>query len=328
MERKDIRRIAVFTSGGDAPGMNAALRAVVRTAAFNKLHVYGIERGYEGMIDGHFKRLERRDVANIIQRGGTVLRTARSKRFMTAEGRAMAAEHLRAYDIDACVAIGGNGTFTGAKVFSEEHDIPFIGIPGTIDNDLYGTDYTIGFDTAVNTAIDAVDKIRDTADSHNRLFFVEVMGRHSGYIALHTAISTGASYVMIPEAKTDLEELKTVLRKNKARGKLFSVIIVAEGHHMGGAHGVANLIKDDLASMEPKVTVIGHLQRGGAPTALDRVLASRLGHHGVNRLLAGEENVAIGIMNDRIITHSFEESITKQKVPREALIEMASILAI
>lgn len=328
MERKDIRRIAVFTSGGDAPGMNAALRAVVRTAAFNKLHVYGIERGYEGMIDGHFKRLERRDVANIIQRGGTVLRTARSKRFMTVEGRAQAAEHLRAYDIDACIAIGGNGTFTGAKVFSEEHDIPFIGLPGTIDNDLYGTDYTIGFDTAVNTAIDAVDKIRDTADSHNRLFFVEVMGRHSGYIALHTAISTGASSVLIPESHTDLEDLKAVIRKNKARGKLFSVIIVAEGHHMGGAQGVANLIKDDLASMEPKVTVIGHLQRGGAPTHLDRVLASRLGHHGVNRLLAGEENVAVGIVNDQIVTNSFEDAITKQKVPRQVLIEMASILAI
>ncbi|MEO0732299.1 MAG: 6-phosphofructokinase [Bacteroidota bacterium] len=328
MERKDIRRIAVFTSGGDAPGMNAALRAVVRTAAYNKLHVYGIERGYEGMIDGHFKRLERRDVANIIQRGGTMLRTARSKRFMTPEGRAQAADHLRAYDIDACIAIGGNGTFTGAKVFSEEHEIPFIGVPGTIDNDLYGTDYTIGFDTAVNTAIDAVDKIRDTADSHNRLFFVEVMGRHSGYIALHTAISTGASSVLIPEAHTDLEDLKSVMRKNKARGKLFSVIIVAEGHHMGGAHGVSELLKDEMASMEPKVTVIGHLQRGGAPTAMDRVLASRLGHHAVKRLLAGEENVAIGIMNDQIITHSFEESITKQKVPREALIEMASILAI
>lgn len=328
MERKDIRRIAVFTSGGDAPGMNAALRAVVRTAAWNKLHVYGIERGYEGMIDGHFKRMERRDVANIIQRGGTVLRTARSKRFMTSEGRAQAAEHLRAYDIDACIAIGGNGTFTGAKIFSEEHNVPFIGIPGTIDNDLYGTDYTIGFDTAVNTAIDAVDKIRDTADSHNRLFFVEVMGRHSGYIALHTAIGSGASSVLIPEAETNLEDLKNVLRKNKARGKLFSVVIVAEGHPMGGAAGIAERIKDELASMEPKVTVIGHLQRGGAPTALDRLLASRLGHASVNELLAGRENVAIGIVNDLITTFPFEDAIYKEKKPDPALIDMASILAI
>jgi len=328
MKRKDIRRIAVFTSGGDAPGMNAALRAVVRTAAWNKLHVYGIERGYEGMIDGHFKRLERRDVANIIQRGGTVLRTARSMRFMTPEGRAMAADHLRAYDIDACIAIGGNGTFTGAKIFSEEHGIPFIGVPGTIDNDLYGTDYTIGFDTAVNTAIEAVDKIRDTADSHNRLFFVEVMGRHSGYIALYTAIGSGASSVLIPEAETDLEELKAIFRKNKARGKLFSVVIVAEGHPMGGAAGIAAQIKDELASMEPKVTVIGHMQRGGAPTAADRLLASRLGHAAVNRLLLGEENVAVGIISDEVETTTFADAITKEKKPRQSLIQMASILSI
>ncbi|NJC25504.1 6-phosphofructokinase [Neolewinella antarctica] len=328
MDRKDIRRIAVFTSGGDAPGMNAALRAVVRTAAWNKLHVYGIERGFEGMIDGHFKRMERRDVANIIQRGGTVLRTARSKRFMTPEGRAQAAEHLRSYDIDACIAIGGNGTFTGAKVFSEEHNIPFIGIPGTIDNDLFGTDYTIGFDTAVNTAIDAVDKIRDTADSHNRLFLVEVMGRNSGFIALHTAIGSGASSVLIPEAETNLEDLKNVLKKNKARGKLFSVVIVAEGHPMGGAAGIAERIQDELASMEPKVTVIGHLQRGGAPTALDRLLASRLGHAAVNKLMDGEENVAVGIVNSLITTYSFDDAIHREKKPESALITMASILAI
>lgn len=328
MEKKDIRRIAVFTSGGDAPGMNAALRAVVRTAAWNKLHVYGIERGYEGMIDGHFKRLERRDVANIIQRGGTILRTARSERFMTKEGRAQAADHLRAYDIDACVAIGGNGTFTGAQVFSEEHDIPFVGVPGTIDNDLYGTDYTIGFDTAVNTAIEAVDKIRDTADSHNRLFFVEVMGRHSGYIALHTAIGSGASSVLIPESTTNLEDLKTVFRKNKARGKLFSVVIVAEGHPMGGAAGIAAQIQGELASMQPKVTVIGHLQRGGAPTAADRLLASRLGHAAVLQLLGGEENIAVGIVNGLIKATPFKKAITKEKKPPKELIEMASILAI
>ena len=328
MNREDIRRIAVFTSGGDAPGMNAALRAVVRTAAWNKLHVYGIERGYEGMIDGHFQRLERRDVANIIQRGGTMLRTARSMRFMTKEGRQAAYDHLKAYDIDACIAIGGNGTFTGAKIFSEEFNMPFIGIPGTIDNDLYGTDYTIGFDTAVNTAIDAVDKIRDTADSHNRLFFVEVMGRNSGYIALYTAIGSGASSVLIPEAETNLEDLKSVLRKNKARGKLFSVVIVAEGHPMGGATGIAEKIQHELASMEPKVTVIGHLQRGGAPTAADRLLASRLGHAAVELLLEGKENVAVGVVNGQVTAYPFEDAITKDKVPQEELIRMASILAI
>ncbi|MEL6803041.1 MAG: ATP-dependent 6-phosphofructokinase, partial [Bacteroidota bacterium] len=198
MQRKDIRRIAVFTSGGDAPGMNAAVRAVVRTAAFNNLHVYGVERGYEGMIKGQFRRLDRRDVANIIQYGGTVLRTARSQAFRTPEGRKQAYDNLRAHDIDACIAIGGDGTFTGAMIFSHEYGVPFIGLPGTIDNDLYGTDFTIGFDTAVNTAIEAVDKIRDTADSHNRLFFVEVMGRQSVYIALYTAIGSGASAVLLP----------------------------------------------------------------------------------------------------------------------------------
>ncbi len=328
MERKDIRRIAVFTSGGDAPGMNAAIRAVVRTAAFNKLHVYGIERGYEGMIDGQLKRMERRDVANIIQRGGTILRTARSERFRTPEGRKQAYENLRAFDIDACIAIGGDGTFTGATVFNKEYDIPFIGLPGTIDNDIFGTDYTIGFDTAVNTAMEAVDKIRDTADSHNRLFFVEVMGRHSGYIALYTAIASGASAVLIPEVETDLEDLKIVLQKNRARGKLFSIIIVAEGHPMGGAAGIAAKIKDELASMEPKVTVIGHLQRGGSPTVQDRMLASQLGHGAVNLLLEGKENIAVGLVNHQITCYPLEEAITRAKLPPEEMVRMASILAI
>lgn len=328
MDRKDIRKIAVFTSGGDAPGMNAAIRAVVRTAAFNKLHVYGIERGYEGMIDGQMKRMERRDVANIIQRGGTILRTARSKRFMTPEGRQQAYETLKAFDIDACIAIGGDGTFTGAQIFSSEYNIPFIGIPGTIDNDIYGTDYTIGFDTAINTAVEAVDKIRDTADSHNRLFFVEVMGRHSGYIALYTAIGSGASSVLIPEADTDLEDLKAVLRKNKARGKLFSVVIVAEGHPMGGATGIAEQIKDELSSMEPKVTIIGHLQRGGSPTAQDRMLASQLGHGAVNVLLEGKENVAVGLVNHQLTCFPLHDAITKEKNPPAEMVKMASILAI
>lgn len=328
MERKDIRKIAVFTSGGDAPGMNAAIRAVVRTAAFNKLHVYGIQRGYEGMIDCQIERMERRDVANIIQRGGTVLRTARSDRFRTPEGRQQAYENLKALDIDACIAIGGDGTFTGASIFSQEYDMPFIGIPGTIDNDIYGTDYTIGFDTAVNTAIEAVDKIRDTANSHDRLFFVEVMGRNSGYIALYTAIGSGASSVLIPEAETSLDELKAVLRKNKARGKLFSVIIVAEGHQMGGAAGIAAAMQDELSDMNPRVTVIGHLQRGGAPTAADRLLASQLGHGAVNMLLEGKTNVAVGMVNQRLSCCSLKEAIENEKIPPAELVNMASILAI
>ena len=219
MFKNTIKRIAVFTSGGDAPGMNAALRAVVRTAAYRDLHVFGIHNGYEGMIDGDMRRLEIRDVGNIIYRGGTILKTARSERFMTAEGRKSAYEALRAFDIDACIAIGGNGTFTGAQIFSTDYEIPFIGIPGTIDNDLYGTDYTIGYDTAVNTAVQALDKIRDTADSHNRLFFVEVMGRHSGFIALSTGIASGAGNVLIPEAKSSIEDLVEKLKLGVKRKK-------------------------------------------------------------------------------------------------------------
>lgn len=327
MDKKDIKRIAVFTSGGDAPGMNAAIRAVVRTAAYHDLHVYGIERGYEGMINGELKRMERRDVANIIHRGGTILRTARSKRFFEAEGRKQAYESLQAFDIDACIAIGGNGTFTGANIFSKEYNLPFIGIPGTIDNDLYGTDFTIGFDTSVNTAMDAVDKIRDTADSHDRLFFVEVMGRHSGYIALHTGIGTGAGCILIPEEATSVEELISSLRKSIKRGKLFSVVIVAEGCEMGGAAAIAEQVKEEVSDLDPKVTIIGHLQRGGAPTASDRLLASRLGHAAVNQLLDGREDVMVGVMNDQIICTSFEDAITREKSPNHDLIAMAKVLA-
>lgn len=328
MNRKDIRRIAVFTSGGDAPGMNAALRAVVRTAAYNGLHVYGIERGYEGMINGELKRMEVRDVGNIIHRGGTILRTARSKRFMEPEGRKSAFESLQAYDIDACIAIGGNGTFTGANVFSREYGIPFIGIPGTIDNDLYGTDFTIGFDTAVNTAIDAVDKIRDTADSHDRLFFVEVMGRHSGFIALSTAIGSGAGSVVIPETESSLDKLKETLRKGAKKGKLFSVVIVAEGCSLGGATDIAEALKADMPDFDARVTIIGHLQRGGSPTAMDRLLASRLGFSAVEYLLAGRENVMVGIVHDNVVCTSLADAISKDKRPNNDLIRMAEVLAI
>jgi 6-phosphofructokinase 1 len=324
---KDIKRIAVFTSGGDAPGMNAALRAVVRTASFHDLHVYGINRGYEGMIDGDLKRLERRDVANIIHRGGTILKTARSKRFMEAEGRQQAFESLQAFDIDACIAIGGNGTFTGAHVFGQEHPMPFMGIPGTIDNDLYGTDYTIGFDTAVNTAIEAVDRIRDTADSHNRLFFIEVMGRHAGYIALHTAIASGAESVLIPEIETSLESLVDRLRKNAKRKKLFSLIIVAEGTPLGNATEIARKVSEHVSDFEIKVTIIGHLQRGGAPNGLDRVLASRLGHSAVEGLLNGQSDKMVGILNDEIVYTPFEDAIYKQKDINNDLVRMSEILA-
>ncbi len=326
--KKDIKRIAVFTSGGDAPGMNAALRAVVRTASFNNLHVYGIERGYEGMIDGSLRRLEPRDVGNIIHRGGTILRTARSERFKTPEGRKLAYESLTAFDIDGCVAIGGDGTFTGANIFSQEHDIPFIGVPGTIDNDLYGTDYTIGFDTAVNTAVEAVDKIRDTADSHNRLFFVEVMGRHAGFIALNTGISSGAESVLIPESDSTIEVLIDNLRRGAKRNKLFSLVIVAEGNKYGGVNEIAKIVGERFSFYDIKVTIIGHLQRGGSPTCADRVLASRLGFAAVEGLMHGKRNVMAGIIHDKIHYTSFEDAIKMPKPINEELLRMADILAI
>lgn len=325
---RDIKRIAVYTSGGDAPGMNAALRAVVRTASYNDMHVYGIMRGYEGMIDGDLKRLERGDVGNIIHRGGTILKTARCQRFLTPEGRRSAYESLKAFDIDACIAIGGNGTFTGASVFSDEYDIPFIGIPGTIDNDLYGTDFTIGFDTAVNTAIEAVDKIRDTADSHNRLFFVEVMGRNSGFIALNTGIGSGAGGVLIPEKNTTPEALIDFLKKGARRKKLFSVVIVAEGNQSGNAQDMARIVNEAFDFYDTKVTIIGHLQRGGSPTAMDRVLASRLGFAAVEGLLNGKENVMAGLVNNQVEYTPIIEAITKQKTPSNDLLRMAEILAL
>ncbi len=325
---KDIKRIAVFTSGGDAPGMNAAIRAVVRTATYHNLHIYGIVRGYDGMIRGNLRRLETSDVGNIIHRGGTILKTARSEEFRTPEGRHLAHETLIANDIDACVAIGGNGTFTGANIFSKEFDIPFVGIPGTIDNDLYGTDYTIGFDTALNTAVDAVDKIRDTADSHNRLFFVEVMGRNSGFIALNTGIGSGASSVLIPESSTSIDDLISRLKKGVKRKKLFSLVIVAEGNKSGGAMEVARQVKEKFDFYDTKVTIIGHLQRGGSPTVLDRVLASRLGHSAVDALLNGKAGVMVGVINDKVRHTSFEDAISKEKGVKQELIRMAEILAL
>ncbi|MFZ1751945.1 MAG: 6-phosphofructokinase, partial [Saprospiraceae bacterium] len=289
-----VKRIAVFTSGGDAPGMNAAVRAVVRTAVYHDLHVYGISRGYDGMVAGDIKRLEVGDVANIIQRGGTMLKTARSEAFRTVEGRKMAYENLVANDIDGVVAIGGNGTYAGAEVFMKEYDIPFVGLPGTIDNDIYGTDFTIGFDTAINTSIEAVDKIRDTADSHNRLFFVEVMGRHSGFIALYTGIGSGAGAIFLPETDTSVDNLVATLKKSVKRKKLFNLVIVAEGNQNGDANEIAKLVKAQNPEFDIKVTIIGHLQRGGSPTAMDRVLASRMGHSAVLGLLRGDGGVALG----------------------------------
>lgn len=322
----EIKRIGVFTSGGDAPGMNAAIRAVMRTASIYDLHVYGIQRGYDGMIDGEINRLEADDVRNILQRGGTILKTARSSRFLTVEGRKIAYENLLANDIDALVAIGGNGTFTGSMVFNSEYNIPTIGLPGTIDNDLYGTDYTIGFDTAVNTAIQAVDKIRDTADSHNRIFLIEVMGRNSGYIALHTAIGSGASAFIIPEVESTIETLIDDLKKALRRKKLFGLVISAEGNKIGNAFEISSKLKELVPEYDVKVTIIGHLQRGGSPTAQDRILASRLGYEAVEALIKGKHNVMAGIINDKVVFTPFVDAISKNKTPDISMIKMANIL--
>ncbi|HMT00112.1 MAG TPA: 6-phosphofructokinase [Saprospiraceae bacterium] len=323
-----IKRIAVFTSGGDSPGMNAAIRAVTRTAIYHDLHVYGVIGGYEGMINGNISRLEKKDVANIMQRGGTILKTARSKEFMDYEGRKKAYETLMAHDIDGCIAIGGNGTYTGAMKFGEEFNMPMIGLPGTIDNDIFGTDYTIGFDTAVNTAIEAVDKIRDTADSHDRLFFIEVMGRHSGYIALHTGIGSGAGNVFLPETETDIDAFTHNLQRSARRQKLFNLVIVAEGNKSGDAVQLANRVRELAPEFDTKVTIIGHLQRGGSPSCFDRVLASRLGYHAVESLLSGKAGIALGVINDKIHHTQFEEAITKTKPLNTDLLKIVEILAL
>lgn len=326
---KEIKRIAVFTSGGDSPGMNAAIRAVVRNAINNDLHIYGIQRGYEGMINGDIRRLETSDVSNIIHRGGTVLKTARSQRFMTPEGRKQAYENLVDNDIDALIAIGGNGTLAGAQQFIEEHpDLPVIGLPGTIDNDLYGTDFSIGFDTALNTAVQAVDKIRDTADSHNRLFFVEVMGRNSGFIALHTAIAGGAGGVLIPEEESNIDDLVKLLKRGAKRAKLFSIVIVAEGNRMGTVYDIAQKVEEQIEYYDDiKVTVIGHLQRGGSPSAFDRVLASILGFTAVEALLEGKSGQMLGIRNNNVHYTPFAEAISKAKPLNKELLRLAHILA-
>ena len=323
-----MKKIAVLTSGGDAPGMNAAVRAVIRTAIYHGLEVHGIYHGYDGMISGEIKEFQKPDVANIIHRGGTVLKTARSETFRTEEGRAKAYKTLAEKGIEGLVVIGGNGTYTGALRFSEEHPIKVIGVPGTIDNDIYGTDYSIGFDTAINTAIDAVDKIRDTADSHSRLFFIEVMGRHSGYIALHTGIGSGASAVFLPEKEGSVMSYIDTLYEGERRSKLFNLIIVAEGNPSGGAQELAAIISEKYEKLDVKTTIIGHLQRGGSPTASDRVLASQLGYHAVEGLRAGKTQVAVGIVNKEIVFTPLNDAITLKKEPNQGMINMSEILAL
>lgn len=325
---KQIKRIGVLTSGGDSPGMNAAVRAVVRTSVYHKLDVFGVRRGYQGMIEGDIFQMKTTDVSNIIQRGGTILKTARSKEFMEDNGRAKAYKQLQKHKIDALVLIGGDGTFRGAVDFFKDYDIPAIGLPGTIDKDLAGSDFTIGFDTAVNTAVDAIDKIRDTAEAHDRLFIVEVMGRDAGYIALNSGIACGAEDILIPETKTDVEEVLKRIAHDESRKKTVQIIVMAEGDDFGGANEMMDLIKEKFPNLDARATILGHIQRGGSPTYADRVLASRLGHAAVTALIEGKAMVMAGVVNDKITFTPFSKVVKQNAKISKDMIEMIRVLAV
>ena len=323
-----MKKIAVFTSGGDAPGMNACIRAVVRTGIKKDLEMFGIKRGYKGMIDGDFIKMDMRSVSNIIQLGGTILHSARSKQFKTVEGRKKAYQQLQKRGIEGVVAIGGDGTFTGANVFMKEYpDIAIVGCPGTIDNDLFGTDFTIGYDTAINTAMNAIDNIKDTANAHDRLFFIEVMGRDAGFIALRSGIATGAEAILIPETVTDIDELVEMLEQNYTRKKASNIIIVAEGDEAGGAMDIANMVKEKIDKFDVRVSILGHLQRGGRPTCMERVQASRMGMEAVNALLDGKKGVMIGQIHKKIVYTPFEQAIKHHEKINPVLLGLAEFLA-
>ncbi len=322
-----MNRIAVFTSGGDAPGMNACIRAVVRSAIFHGKEVVGILRGYQGMIEGDFVEMNPHSVSNIIQLGGTILRSARSRDFRTEEGRKKAYENLKKNNIDGIVAIGGDGTFTGANIFMQEYpDIAIVGCPGTIDNDLFGTDFTIGYDTAINTAMNAIDNIKDTANAHDRLFFIEVMGRDAGFIALRAGIATGAEAILVPESRTDVSNLINTLRKSYENKKNACIVIVAEGDDAGGALKIAETVGSALQEYEIKVSILGHIQRGGRPTCMERVNASRMGIEAVKALMKGEKGVMIGIINNKVVHTPFEKACKMHPEMNEELMEVARIL--
>jgi len=318
---KQIKRIGVLTSGGDSPGMNAAIRAVVRTCAFHGVECVGIYRGYQGMIEGDFKEMGPRSVNNIVNKGGTILKSARSKDFRTPEGRQKAYDNLRKAGIDAFVVIGGDGSFTGAEIFSSEFDFPVMGIPGTIDNDIYGTSHTLGYDTALNTVVEAIDKIRDTASSHNRLFFVEVMGRDAGHIALNAGIGAGAEEILIPEEDLGLERLLDSLKKSKASGKSSSIVVIAEGDKIGkNVFELKDYVDENMPEYDVRVSVLGHMQRGGAPSCYDRVLASRLGVKAVESILEGKTRYMVGVLADKIALTPLEQAIKgKSEIDRELL---------
>lgn len=324
---KKIKKIAVLTSGGDAPGMNAAIRAAVRACVYHNLTPYAVYEGYKGLMEGNLKEMNARSVANVIGQGGTFLKSARCMAFYKKEGREQAFQQCKAHDIDALVVIGGDGSFTGAQLFSKEFDIPVVGVPGTIDNDIYGTDVTIGYDTALNTVIDAVDKIRDTATSHNRLFFIEVMGRNAGFIALNAGIGGGAEEILLPEAQRGIDYLISSLKRSDRAGKTSSIVLVAEGGHSGRSFQLAKEVNAKLPDYEVKVTILGHIQRGGRPSCQDRVLASRLGVAAVEALLQGKSNVMAGICNHQTVFVPLHEATTKQNQIDSHLLHVADVVS-
>jgi 6-phosphofructokinase 1 len=323
-----IKKIGVLTSGGDAPGMNAAIRAVVRAGIYYKREVCGIMRGYEGMIDGDFVKLGARSVGNILQRGGTILKSARSEAFRSESGRQQAYDKLKKEGIDALIAIGGDGTFRGLHKFYEEFNVPSVCIPGTIDNDIAGTDYTIGFDTATNTAVDAIDKIRDTALSHNRLFFIEVMGRNSGYIAMNSGLAGGAGVIVIPEESITFEELFTRLTSGETTSKKSNLVVVAEGSKLGGVNQLAKKVAERTSYFDIKVTILGHLQRGGTPTYFDRVLASRMGVAAVEGIINNRTDVMVGIQSNKMVYSEYNTIITRRHEIDEESLRIVKILSI
>ena len=324
----NIKCVGILTSGGDAPGMNAAIRAVTRSAIYNGLKVKGIYRGYHGLIADEIKEFHTQDVSNIIQQGGTILKTARCKEFATPEGRQLAYDVLRRHSIDALVVIGGDGSLTGARIFANEFNYPIIGLPGTIDNDLYGTDSTIGYDTALNTIMQCVDKIRDTATSHERLFFVEVMGRDAGFLALNGAIATGAEAAIIPEMETKVDQLADLIHNGFRKSKNSSIVLVAESPVTGGAMGLAERVKNEYPGYDVRVSILGHLQRGGSPTAFDRIIASRMGAAAIDALMEDQRNVMIGIKNDEIVYVPFSKAIKNDKPINRDLLETLRRLSI
>lgn len=328
MKESAVKKIAVLTSGGDSPGMNAALRAVVRTANYYNIECYGVREGYNGLIHDDFLKMGPRSVKNIINQGGTILKSARSKEFMTKEGRQQAYDNCVKYGIEALVCIGGDGTFTGAKIFSEEFGIKVIGVPGTIDNDIFGTDNTIGYDTALNTAMDAIDKIRDTATSHNRVFFVEVMGRDAGFIALNSGLATGALDILIPEKNDSMDELFATFRNAEKTGKASSIVVVAEGEKLANIYELADKTKKEFPEYDIRVAILGHIQRGGSPSCADRVLASRLGYGAVVGLMEGRNNVMAGMRSNELVFTTIEEAIKKHNEINKDLLLISEILAI